>query len=363
MKILEIIPQLSQGGAERFVVDLCNELVKKHKVELIVLHSIDKHGFFEKELDDRVQIICMNKNMGIDWKLFFRIAKLIHREQPDVVHTHLDAILYLIFPHFFFSKIKFIHTLHSDAYKEHNGFLSELYRRIMFGLRCVHPITISEESQRSFKNLYHLPSTLIYNGRPAYIETTDIPIIKKELSDLKVNVKSKMIVNVARIDKAKNQIALAKAIDSLNRKNFAIELAIIGNMADKEIVHEIRSLDSPYVHLLGLRNNPRDYMKAADAFCLTSVYEGMPITLIECFSVGAIPLCTPVGGIMNMITDGQNGLLSNSPSQKDIEEMLLRFLALDEKEVYTMRQNSKNSFRSFDMATCAERYLQIISNL
>lgn len=363
MKILEIIPQLSQGGAERFVVDLCNELAKKHKVILIVLHNIDKHGFFEKELDGRVQIICMNKNMGIDWTLFFRIAKLIRREQPDVVHTHLDAILYLFFPHISFSKTKFIHTLHSDAYKEHNGFLSKLYRKIMFGLRCVHPITISEESQRSFANLYHLPSTLIYNGRPKYTETTDISIVKKELSDLKANVKSKMIVNVARINKAKNQITLAKAINNLNREGYAIELTIIGDMVDEDIVHEIKGLDSPYVHLIGLRNNSRDYMKAADAFCLTSVYEGMPITLIECFSVGAIPLCTPVGGIINMINDGENGLLAKSPLQKDIEEMLVRFLALDSKEADAMKQSSKDSFRFFDMTTCAEKYLQTIDKL
>ena len=42
MKILEIIPQLSSGGGERFVVDLCNELSKEHDVTLMVLHSLDK---------------------------------------------------------------------------------------------------------------------------------------------------------------------------------------------------------------------------------------------------------------------------------------------------------------------------------
>ena len=50
MKILEIIPQLSQGGAERFVVDLCNELSMRHNVTLVVLHNIDKTGFFLKEM-------------------------------------------------------------------------------------------------------------------------------------------------------------------------------------------------------------------------------------------------------------------------------------------------------------------------
>lgn len=50
MRIIEIIPQLSQGGAERFVVDLCNGLVMKgHEVTLIVLHSLDNVGFLRKK--------------------------------------------------------------------------------------------------------------------------------------------------------------------------------------------------------------------------------------------------------------------------------------------------------------------------
>lgn len=48
MKILEIIPQLSSGGGERFVVDLCNELSKEHDVTLMVLHSLDKVDFYLK---------------------------------------------------------------------------------------------------------------------------------------------------------------------------------------------------------------------------------------------------------------------------------------------------------------------------
>ena len=55
MKILEIIPQLSSGGGERFVVDLCNELSKEHDVTLMVLHSLDKVDFYLKE--DRKSVV------------------------------------------------------------------------------------------------------------------------------------------------------------------------------------------------------------------------------------------------------------------------------------------------------------------
>ena len=87
------------------------------------------------------------------------------------------------------------------------------------------------------------------------------------------------------------------------------------------------------------------------------------MTVLDGFACWEIPFCTPVGGIINMINDGVNGLLAKNPSQEDIEEMLVRFLALGSKEVDAMKQNSKDSFRSFDMAVCAERYLQTINEL
>ena len=97
-------------------------------------------------------------------------------------------------------------------------------------------------------------------------------------------------------------------------------------------VDEIKNLPTSHVHLLGARSNPRDYMVAADAFCLSSLYEGMPITLIECLSVGAIPICTPVGGIKNMIEDGVNGLLAKGTSVTDLKDVILRFLEMGEEE-------------------------------
>lgn len=363
MKILEIIPQLSQGGAERFVIDLCNELSKEHEVILVVLHNVDNHGFFQKELSERIRLISMNKRMGMDWKLFFRIAKLIKKEKPNVVHTHLRAILYTILSFTFFSKIKFIHTIHSDAEKEAGGGISKWCRKFAFGTKLVHPITISEESKHSFEKFYYLPSTLIYNGRPEYNFNTDISTVQQELEKSKTNKNAKIIVNVARIDPAKNQLTLAKAIDNLNKQGYAIELAIIGSKADKQIVNDIEALNSPYVHLLDVRTNPRDYMKAADAFCLSSVYEGMPITLIECFSVGAIPICTPVGGIVNMIDDGRNGILATGTSQEEIEAAILRFLNLTDEQKAEMKRNSLASFGKYDMATCAKNYVHLMKSL
>ena len=59
MKIVEIIPQLSSGGAERFVVDLCNALCEKHEVTLLVYYDLDNYGFYYGELSERVRVECL----------------------------------------------------------------------------------------------------------------------------------------------------------------------------------------------------------------------------------------------------------------------------------------------------------------
>lgn len=362
MKILEIIPQLGQGGAERFVIDLCNELSKCHKVTLVSLYNIDKHGFFKDELSPNVKLISMNKHMGIDLKIFFKLYRLILQERPNVVHTHLRCITYTILAFTLLRKVKFIHTVHNDAYKEASDKLSIWCRSFAFKHKFVQPITISEESQKSFQKLYGVPSTLIYNGRPAF-NINDTQNVAKELIKIKANKEAKLIVNIARIQDQKNQIALAKAINNLNNKGHAIELIIIGSKADSNIVHEIESLKSPYIHLLGTKKNPRDYMIAADAFCLASKYEGMPITLIECFSVGAIPLSTPVGGIINMIQNGVNGLLSRGTGESEIEELLLDYLNLSKEKELSIKEKSRETFHFFDMTMCANKYIEAINNL
>ena len=360
MKILEIIPQLNSGGAERFVVDLCNELIQKHEVILIVLHSIDKAGFFAQEINPAVTVVSMNKDQGVDFGLFFRLKKLIHKYKPDVVHTHLMGIVYCFLAYLNSSGIKFIHTVHNDAAKEAGGGISKWCRKFAFKAGRVTPVTISEESQSSFVKFYGITPPLIYNGRPGYNESSRLSAVKQELEGLKTSNDSTLIVNIARLNPQKNQLSLANAVVSANKTGKKLDLAIVGREDDK-IAPEIRRMESKHVHLLGMRTNPRDYMKAADAFCLSSVYEGMPITLIECFSVGVIPICTPVGGIINMIEDGINGILAKGTSEEDIYEALIRFLNMSEDEKTAMHKASLASFHKYGIENCAENYVKLMS--
>ena len=360
MKILEIIPQLTfDGGGERFVCDLCNELTKKHQVVLLVLYQPTKYPNYKEALDPKVNIIFLNKKMGIDISLFRQIERIIKQEQPHIVHTHLRAITYLlpsILKHH--KKIHFLHTIHSDAFKEAGDSVNQKIRAFLFKKRYCTPITISKNGEDSFRACYKMRANLIPNGKKAVI----IPNanVQNEISALKKTAKTKLLINVARIDYPKNQILLCKAFSELIKENIDAELLIIGGLFDHEAVNQINDLDCPNLHLLGIKNNPMNYMELCDAFCLSSIYEGMPISLIEAFYVGIIPICTAVGGINDMIQDGSNGFLSPDLTVESYKKTLLRFFNLSDKEQAEIKQKSKESFSKYTIENCANSYLNLM---
>ncbi len=63
MKIIEIIPQLTAGGAERFVVNLSNQFcLDNHDVKIVVLGSIKQEDFLYNEISHNIEVISLNKN-------------------------------------------------------------------------------------------------------------------------------------------------------------------------------------------------------------------------------------------------------------------------------------------------------------
>lgn len=64
------------------------------------------------------------------------------------------------------------------------------------------------------------------------------------------------------------------------------------------------------VHLPGLQEDVRPYLAAMDVYLMSSMFEGLPVALLEAMSMGCTPVCTSVGGIPEVIRPGENGLLA-----------------------------------------------------
>ncbi len=76
------------------------------------------------------------------------------------------------------------------------------------------------------------------------------------------------------------------------------------------------------VHLAGLQEDVRPFLAAMDIYMMSSIFEGLPVALLEAMAMECVPVCTAVGGIPELVTHGVNGLLAQPKHPADLADLL-----------------------------------------
>jgi len=360
MKILHIIPSLHGGGAEKFTIDLCNELSKEHEVILCSLFDVTDSMFMAENLEKNVKLVVMHKKLGFDFSLFYKLYKLIKEENVDIINTHLRALIYSILP-IIFTKHHFFHTIHSLAEKETSK-LNRFIYKILFKFFNVIPIAISSQVLKSIHSEYGKNfNILIDNGIKALKKTDEFEKVKYEVEQYKANKDTTVFINIGRILPVKNQRMLIDVINQLRLDGKNVVLLILGAdeySKNQKFLKELLNIAEDKIFFLGMKKNIADYLLCADAFCLSSLYEGLPITLLEALSLGIIPICTPAGGIVNVIDDN-TGFMSIDFSSKAYQSEIEKYLNLSSVEKKRLSENGKILFdQKYNISQTAVNYIK-----
>lgn len=357
MKLLEIIPSLQSAGAERLVVELCNELCHRDGVDvtLLQLYPFNEKDILRSFVDKSIPIHTLNKSKGFSITCFFKLFHIIKKGQYDAVHTHTSATRYIIISAFLYRHPKYCSTIHSEAKREAGDFVSTIIKKFLYKFNLSIPVTISEQSNLSFQKFYHLNAPIIYNGIKPY--TYSKRLIEKKQTDVL------RLVHIARTHPIKNQPLLYRCIIRLIQEGYNVQLYHYGRFYQKEVNDELYSLKNDNIFIAGETKEPQKVLLEADALCLSSKMEGMPMTIIEAFSVGCPVISTPVGGCVNMIDDGVNGILSQSILENDYYLALKRFVIMTSEERALMRKHAYQSFEKYNIKETANKYLDLFGNL
>lgn len=353
---------MRQGGVEAMVSALANEMANQGAdVSVCSIFAPTDDATFWNKIAPKVKKIDLGKKRaGFSIKVLFRILNTIRKGHFDIVNMHGCFYYYVLSVLLLHNKIKFFYTVHSDAKMENTGWDKKFFKfkQFCFKKKWVKPITISAVSQKSFNDFYNCDSSLIYNGVVKSKISSDCKII----DEARITPDTKVFLHPGRITLAKNQIVLVKAFDYLIKKGKDIALIIVGRDEDKDILNEIKQFFSDRIQFIGVRSDVPDMLSKCDGLCLSSIWEGLPVTLLEALSVGCIPICTPVGGIVDIIQSGENGILSNSSSLDDYISALSEFLELSEAEVHKMKCKCLESFQPYDIQNVASNYLELYTS-
>ena len=360
MKIIQLVYSLGPGGAERFVVDLSNELaLQGNDVTLCVLRDdqLGNSGFYKRDLSEKLNYINLRIPEGLRLRNILILNRLIKKLNPEVVHSHLNLVNYLFPLTLIHSKIKFFHTIHSIPKSEVKSSVEYWIRRYFYSRFKMKAITISEEVSRFFLSYYKFSSyNEIYNGRALPKPTSAFSAVRNEIQKFRDNG-STIFLHIGTCNTAKNQRMLIGAFNKIMENGNSAVLMIIGSGFDSEEGRKLKTLANDKIIFLGERHNVSDYLLNADAFCLSSVREGMPISLIEAFACGCTPICTPIGGLINTIKDGETGYLSKSVSEDDYSVAIRAYL--ENKNKIKKEDLIRYYNQYFSIEECAKKYISL----
>lgn len=356
MKILELVETLAPGGGERFVVDLSNELAKSHDVHLAILRKKPNSEFYRRELNAKIIITSINGKTTLLSKFWqiFQVIKMIMVVKPTVVHAHLVAFNYIVIPSILFPSIEFFYTVHNVAEKDTGSGLMYHLKRWIFR-STIKPITISTQCEKSFTSFFGYNSyQMIDNGCRNINLSETWSDVKTEIDRYKPSADSKVFLNVARLMEQKNHELLIHSFKLLLQRGHDAILLIIGdyenNPTIKSRLDEIAT--SERIIFLGTKQNVTDYLASSDYFCLSSKWEGLPISLLEAGLSGVYPISTPVGGVPDVIIDPNWGMLS---ADIDVSSYLncLEFVMTNKFERHKIAELYESKFL---ITKCAKKY-------
>ncbi len=358
MKILHLIPSLRGGGIKTFVCTLANEMARMgHDVTICTILQPQEEDYAYTWLDKKVKTSNVGKKcIGFSLKELFKITFFIKRGHYDIVNIHGYFYYYVIAIFFLHNSTSFFYTVHNDAFKENTRWDKIIlwFKRWCFKNKWLSPITISKESERSFLELYRCPSTMIYNG----ISPVEFLPDRKILDSYKVTPLTHLFIHLGRISTQKNQLVLCKVFNRLIKDGYDVKLLIVGQLQDEHILHDIEVFFSERILYLGERADAVQLMSGAEALCLPSLWEGMPITILEALSVGCPSIAAPVGGIPEVIKDGFNGMLSSDSTEEQYYNTMIRFLNISEEQYIMMKENAEKSFDQFTIFRTSKQYIE-----
>lgn len=357
IKVLQCIRQGQIGGGESHLIDLSKSL-NTDEFESVVLSFTDGPMIDTlKTLGIKTYVIHTER--GFDFKVWKQVAELIKKEQIDIVHAHGTRANSNTFWAAKQCGKPFVYTVHGWSFHQDQSIIVRKIREsIEKLLTSESDVTISVSFSNQLDGLERFnmsQSKVIYYG----IDLNKFNI-NREFTNLRSKWKipeGKMVVGfLVRMTIQKDPFTMLKAIRKVLDKTNDIYFVLIGDGDLKEdslkLAEELNI--SSNIVFEDFRLDVPDILNAIDVYCLPSLWEGMPIGLIEAMAMKKAVVASPVDGTKEAIVDMVTGLLVPIRNTDLLSEAILK-LYNDPKLKEKISDNAyRFAHRKFDMFRMAK---------
>lgn len=350
-KILHIVEAFG-GGIFTVLIDVLNELANDNDYEIYLAYSKRSQTpeNYKELINSKIKLIEVNNftreiDFYKDFKAFFELRRIIKMINPDIIHLHSSKAGFLGRFAVSTKKYKMYYNPHGFSFLMKNT--SKLKRSLYWliekigGLRKCTIVACSESEKKEALKLSR-NVICINNG----INIQDFEKCINNFKKRELNLKQLKICTIGRIDYQKNPTFFNEI--ALNFPN--MKFTWIG---DGELKYELTSSN---INITGWKNRKEvlELVNDNDIFILTSLWEGMPIALLEAMFLEKICLVTDVIGNKDVIVNNENGYIINEENYKNIIENL------NSESCYKVSKNAKKTIvEELNIKNMCKKYKKI----
>jgi glycosyltransferase involved in cell wall biosynthesis len=366
IRLMHVIEDLGVGGLERVVVTICRNIDRtRFEPSVLVLRG---SGALEAEVTQLgIEVIDIGGAPGKgDYFAFRKVAREARKRRIDVFHTHNSLPLFDAFLAARLTGVRgHVHTDHARHFPDKLRYMIAEHVASYFLDRIV---AVSDDTKNNLVRYERIaPSriTVIPNGIDGDRFTGPVDVGAKRAV---LGLSSGPVIGLAaRLTEQKGAIYLLQAVPRLREQYPGLQVLIAGTGDQddhlKRAAHQLGIANA--VHFLGMRLDMPELVRAFDVVVMPSIWEGLPMALLEAFAAGTPVVASDVGGVGKVIRHRENGSLVPPRDPVALAAELAHVLAhreLREKYSQTARRTFEESYSAEAMTRRYEAiYLEAVA--
>ena len=354
MKIAHVVDSMEVGGAETLVLQMCR--LQREQGHDPCVYAVAALGALGEQMQEEGFVVQANvgKHMSDATRSFFGIFK---KSRPDVVHLHNPTpTIYAAIPARMAGVPSIVSTRHSLVAPPHNAIME-----LKYGLAarcCDWVVGICDATTNNIKRVHNVPArklVRVYNGAlPLTLAPSDRLLPKNGFT----------LIYVGRLAQVKNHALLLAAFRTALSSMPGLRLWMVGDGCERKMLENLATElgIASEVTFWGQQLDVAPFFSAADAFIMSSKSEGLPMSLLQAFSLGIPAIVTDVGGMAEVVRLANAGYTVPTTSAPEMAAAILK-LASNETEREKFSANAESTFRAhFALQTMVDAYMDLYQN-
>lgn len=365
--ICHVIHAMGIGGAEVLVSQLVRRLSDSYRFVIAVLDEVGDLG--HQLSADGFVVEHLHRKPGIDRGCAARLRQLADREGVCLFHAHqYTPFFQAMLSRGLTGRRPVVFTEHGRHFPDLPGRKRILVNRLLLRKQD-RLIGVGEAVRQALIVNEGLPESrveVIYNGVNAGEIARPAPGARQRIrNEFGFGESDFLVLQVARLHALKDHQTAIRAIDCARQQIPRLKLLLVGDGDQRSGIEESirqRGLQDT-VFLAGTRTDVSDLLAASDAFLLTSISEGIPLTVIEAMVARCPVVATAVGGLPEMIDHRITGLLAPASDDESLAAGIVTLCLDSELRSQIVKRASDRAIRQFSIDGMLDGYRAVYSEV